>query len=212
MSKDNADRATGASFDRTVSAHLDHARSQIQICPTSGFIGGSLLHKCRLTVLLQNTRYLPLDAELRTHPTSSQYNPKEHSLTNAPIVKMISFASFPSTSEGSGSYTSTRYHPKIEEDEVGMDLDEDDFEEGTQRLTVPGESITSSHAFMRYVPMTLCSSLCEAHFWQRGHGTFVDDEEVIASVAGTVERVNKLITVRAVRSRYTWRLCPFRRI
>ncbi|KAI0665175.1 exosome complex exonuclease rrp4 [Cubamyces menziesii] len=65
-----------------------------------------------------------------------------------------------------------------------MDLDEDDFEEGTQRLTVPGESITSSHAFMR------------------GHGTFVDDEEVIASVAGTVERVNKLITVRAVRSRY----------
>lgn len=32
-----------------------------------------------------------------------------------------------------------------------MDLDEDDFEEGVQRLTVPGESITSSHAFMRYV-------------------------------------------------------------
>ena len=28
--------------------------------------------------------------------------------------------------------------------------DEDDFEEGVQRLTVPGESITSSHAFMRY--------------------------------------------------------------
>ncbi|KAH9901022.1 exosome complex exonuclease rrp4 [Cubamyces lactineus] len=65
-----------------------------------------------------------------------------------------------------------------------MDLDEDDFEENVQRLTVPGESITSSHAFMR------------------GHGTFVDDEEVVASVAGTVERVNKLITVRAVRSRY----------
>ena len=37
----------------------------------------------------------------------------------------------------------------------------------------------------------------------RGHGTYVDEEEVIASVAGTVERVNKLITVRAVRSRYT---------
>ncbi|KAI9070386.1 exosome complex exonuclease rrp4 [Trametes sanguinea] len=65
-----------------------------------------------------------------------------------------------------------------------MDLDEDDFEEGVQRLTVPGEPITSSLAFMR------------------GHGTFVDSEEVIASVAGTVERVNKLITVRAVRSRY----------
>ena len=29
----------------------------------------------------------------------------------------------------------------------------------------------------------------------------MDDEEVIASVAGTVERVNKLVTVRAIRSR-----------
>ena len=41
----------------------------------------------------------------------------------------------------------------------------------------------------------------------RGHGTYVENEEVIASVAGTVERVNKLITVRAVRSRYTY--CVF---
>ena len=29
----------------------------------------------------------------------------------------------------------------------------------------------------------------------------MDSEEVIASVAGTVERVNKLVTVRAIRSR-----------
>lgn len=35
----------------------------------------------------------------------------------------------------------------------------------------------------------------------RGHGTYVDDEQVIASVAGTVERVNKLVSVRAVRTR-----------
>lgn len=35
----------------------------------------------------------------------------------------------------------------------------------------------------------------------RGHGTYIDNEEVISSVAGTVERVNKLISVRAVRSR-----------
>ncbi|KAI0721003.1 exosome complex exonuclease rrp4 [Cerioporus squamosus] len=96
---------------------------------------------------------------------------------------MISFASFPATSEASGGFGTTRHHPDVEDD-VHMDLDEDDFEEGVQRLTVPGESITSSHAFMR------------------GHGTYVEDEEVIASVAGTVERVNKLITVRAVRSRY----------
>lgn len=35
----------------------------------------------------------------------------------------------------------------------------------------------------------------------RGHGTYVDNEEVIASVVGTVERVNKLVTVRAIRTR-----------
>ncbi|TFY83642.1 hypothetical protein EWM64_g361 [Hericium alpestre] len=36
----------------------------------------------------------------------------------------------------------------------------------------------------------------------RGHGTYVENEEVIASVAGLVERVNKLVTVRALRTRY----------
>lgn len=35
----------------------------------------------------------------------------------------------------------------------------------------------------------------------RGHGTYVDSEEVIAAVAGTIERVNKLVTVRAIRTR-----------
>jgi exosome complex component RRP4 len=35
-----------------------------------------------------------------------------------------------------------------------------------------------------------------------GHGTFVEDEQVIASVAGTVERVNKLVSVKPVKSRY----------
>jgi len=38
--------------------------------------------------------------------------------------------------------------------------------------------------------------------WDSGHGTYVDNEEVIASVAGTIERVNKLVTVRAIRSRW----------
>lgn len=37
---------------------------------------------------------------------------------------------------------------------------------------------------------------------KRGHGTYVDQEEVIASVSGTIERVNKLITVRALRTRF----------
>ncbi len=39
-------------------------------------------------------------------------------------------------------------------------------------------------------------------FMISGHGTYVENDEVISSVAGTVERVNKLITVRAARTRY----------
>ncbi|WVO16433.1 hypothetical protein L204_104109 [Cryptococcus depauperatus] len=68
-----------------------------------------------------------------------------------------------------------------------MDLDEDEYGgAGPSRRSVitPGEVITSSKEFMR------------------GHGTYVEDFDVIASVAGTIERVNKLISVRATRSRY----------
>lgn len=36
---------------------------------------------------------------------------------------------------------------------------------------------------------------------ESGHGTYVDGDEVIASVAGTIERVNKLVTVRTLRGR-----------
>jgi exosome complex RNA-binding protein Rrp4 len=39
-------------------------------------------------------------------------------------------------------------------------------------------------------------------FWScSGHGTYIDNEMVVASVAGTVERVNRLITVRAIHGR-----------
>jgi len=66
-----------------------------------------------------------------------------------------------------------------------MDLDDlEDLKVKGSKLTCPGEYLTSSQAYMR------------------GHGTYVDSEEVVASVAGTVERVNKLVTVRAIRSRY----------
>ncbi|KAI0719457.1 exosome complex exonuclease rrp4 [Fomitopsis betulina] len=92
---------------------------------------------------------------------------------------MISFASFPVSLQDE-TQQPTRYHPDVEGD---IDRDED-LEEGSHRLTCPGEPLTSSQAFMR------------------GHGTYIDNEEVISSVAGTVERVNKLISVRAVRSRY----------
>ncbi|KAH9840071.1 exosome complex exonuclease rrp4 [Rhodofomes roseus] len=92
---------------------------------------------------------------------------------------MISFASFPVPSQNE-TQGMTRHHPDVEDD---IDMDEG-FEEGFHRLTSPGEPLTSSQAFMR------------------GHGTYIDNDEVISSVAGTVERVNKLISVRAVRSRY----------
>jgi exosome complex component RRP4 len=49
---------------------------------------------------------------------------------------------------------------------------------------MPGDIITSEPAFMR------------------GHGTFVEDNKLIASVSGIVERVNKLVSVRPLKSRY----------
>lgn len=41
-------------------------------------------------------------------------------------------------------------------------------------------------------------------FWwlvRRGHGTYVQDEKVVASVAGTLERVNKLVSVKPLRTK-----------
>lgn len=71
-------------------------------------------------------------------------------------------------------------------------------------LVVPGEMIASSK------------------YWMRGHGTFIEEDEdqvpeqdidlepepktseslIRSSVAGTVERINKLVSVRALRGRY----------
>ncbi|TRM64185.1 hypothetical protein BD626DRAFT_401699 [Schizophyllum amplum] len=66
-----------------------------------------------------------------------------------------------------------------------MDLDAEElYAPGGSKLTYPGETLTSTQEFMR------------------GHGTYVDGEQVIASVAGAIERVNKLVTVRPVRTRY----------
>jgi len=75
----------------------------------------------------------------------------------------------------------TRHYPAVLDD---MDLDEAGDELSDDRLAYPGETLTSSQAFMR------------------GHGTYIENDEMIASVAGIVERVNKLVTVRALRTRY----------
>ncbi|KAI9823145.1 MAG: exosome non-catalytic core subunit rrp4 [Thelocarpon impressellum] len=41
--------------------------------------------------------------------------------------------------------------------------------------------------------------------WMRGHGTYVSDEtsSIVATVAGTVQKTNKLLSVRPLRARYT---------
>jgi len=47
--------------------------------------------------------------------------------------------------------------------------------------------------------LTVCVVI-KHHF--RGHGTYIDGDKLIASVAGVVERVNKLICVRPFKTRY----------
>ncbi|XP_062361537.1 exosome complex component RRP4 isoform X3 [Cinclus cinclus] len=55
---------------------------------------------------------------------------------------------------------------------------------GEKHLVAPGDTITTDTGYMR------------------GHGTYVEDDKLIASVAGVVERVNKLVCVRALKARY----------
>lgn len=38
-------------------------------------------------------------------------------------------------------------------------------------------------------------------FFSRGHGTYVDEDKLTASVAGEVQRVDKLICVRPLKTR-----------
>ena len=51
--------------------------------------------------------------------------------------------------------------------------------------------VTSSVTLVFFV-----SSCCN-----RGHGTYMGEEKLIASVAGSVERVNKLVCVKALKTR-----------
>jgi len=51
-------------------------------------------------------------------------------------------------------------------------------------LVTPGDVITTDHGYMS------------------GHGTYLENETLYASIAGVVERVNRLISVRPIRSRF----------
>jgi exosome complex component RRP4 len=101
------------------------------------------------------------------------------------------------SSDASSSYTKQRHHPDVQSDiDMDMDANEQSYnyaeldpeESGSleRQITTPGEVVTSAKEFMR------------------GHGTLLDasGENVVATVAGTVERVNKLVSVKSVKSRY----------
>lgn len=103
---------------------------------------------------------------------------------------MISFVGFPVQDF---AYGTTRHHPDIQDD-LYVDVED-------TGVTCPGEYITSSHAYMRWAARYDPATFSEGLLCRRGHGTYVEDEEVIASVAGTIDRVNKLVTVRAIRTR-----------
>ena len=67
---------------------------------------------------------------------------------------MITFTSFPKPKD-SFSYAPQKYSAAGENDmdvDLYEDDDEEDFDSGT-KLTCPGEPITSSHAYMRCVPL-----------------------------------------------------------
>ncbi|KAI8817119.1 uncharacterized protein EV422DRAFT_500363 [Fimicolochytrium jonesii] len=65
-----------------------------------------------------------------------------------------------------------------------MDLDTPGEPDLDIHVVTPGEIVTTDTAFMR------------------GHGTYTEDESLVASLAGVVDRVNKLISVKPLRTRY----------
>lgn len=44
-------------------------------------------------------------------------------------------------------------------------------------------------------------------FFSRGHGTYHRGEDLIASLAGTVHQVNRLVSVKAIKNRYCLLYC-----
>jgi exosome complex component RRP4 len=86
-----------------------------------------------------------------------------------------------------------------------MQVDEDPAltSSAEARVAIPGEAIANSQDWMRCALSRELDLVLLLKLSYRGHGTYVDAEEaaVIASVSGLVERVNKLVSVRALRSK-----------
>jgi exosome complex RNA-binding protein Rrp4 len=73
-------------------------------------------------------------------------------------------------------------------------------------VVTPGDVITEEEGYMRCVAAehTFASIGRFPHSSMppyRGHGTYAEDNVLLAAVAGVVERVNKVISVRPLRTR-----------
>jgi exosome complex component RRP4 len=80
---------------------------------------------------------------------------------------------------------------------------------GTGIIT-PGEVVTNDPQWMRFVflslPITVvCACRLTSSLSSRGHGTYTNplSTSIIATVAGTVQKTNKLLSVQPLRARYT---------
>ncbi|XP_055849531.1 exosome complex component RRP4 [Episyrphus balteatus] len=78
---------------------------------------------------------------------------------------------------------STNVNIRLAMDRVNMALLSQN-ENRIPRLFTPGEVVTAQQGFMK------------------GHGTYVEGEDIKASVAGVMEQVNKLISIKPLKSRY----------
>ncbi|XP_043236846.1 exosome complex component RRP4-like isoform X2 [Amphibalanus amphitrite] len=63
-------------------------------------------------------------------------------------------------------------------------LRQEEATRGAAQLVTPGDTVTGDGGFMR------------------GHGTYKDGENLVASVAGFVRRINRLISVQPLKARY----------
>lgn len=66
---------------------------------------------------------------------------------------------------------------------------------------LPAVFVNPSPADGYFLSDTDLAPKMNALFLPRGHGTYVDEEKLTASVAGEVQRVDKLICVRPLKTR-----------
>ncbi|KAI8868621.1 hypothetical protein GQ42DRAFT_148175 [Ramicandelaber brevisporus] len=71
-----------------------------------------------------------------------------------------------------------------------------------ESLQGAGSSATTAAAASRHKVVTPGEVITGETSFMRGHGTHSRNEQMVASVAGTVERISQLISVRTVNARY----------